>query len=182
MFRRRGFTPAQPASQRIQMQLAQAHRLMNEGHYWRAAKMVTDLGQTAFARGVPRAPYLYLQAGRAYLMAGDQVKGLGLTRMALHGLAQQQRWAEMDRVGKRVISELSDRGMTDASEGIRKWLEEKLAGVDTTQPKEEESIQRPILPTKCPSCGGSVDPQSVTWLDEVTVECLYCGSAIRAEN
>lgn len=182
MFRRRGFVPARPASQRVTMQLAQAHRLLNEGHYRRAAKIFTDLAQTAWNKGVPRAPYLYLQAGRAYLMAGDQVKGLALTRMALLGLAQQQRWPEMEHVGQRVVSELLDRGMTGASESIRQWLDEKLSGIDVTQLDEEKLIQHPTLPTKCPFCGGSVDPRNVTWLDEATVECLYCGSPIRAEN
>ena len=94
----------------------------------------------------------------------------------------QKRWLELTRVGNQVIAELKDRGFTEVSDSIQQWLDEKLAGVKSELPADEKVEKRPTLPTRCPSCGGSIDPQTVEWLDGVTVECLYCGSAVRAES
>ncbi|MBG0788315.1 MAG: hypothetical protein H0S79_24765 [Anaerolineaceae bacterium] len=93
-----------------------------------------------------------------------------------------KRWPALSRVGNQVVAELKDRGLSEASVSIREWLDEKLAGVKNELRTEEKVVERPTLPTKCPSCGGSIDPQMVEWLDGVTVECLYCGSAVRAES
>ena len=37
-----------------------------------------------------------------------------------------------------------------------------------------------VLPTKCPSCGAAVRSNEVKWLDDITAECNYCKSPIRA--
>jgi hypothetical protein len=36
------------------------------------------------------------------------------------------------------------------------------------------------LPTKCPSCGVAIRQHEVMWLDNVTAECQYCGTPIKA--
>jgi Zn finger protein HypA/HybF involved in hydrogenase expression len=51
-----------------------------------------------------------------------------------------------------------------------------VAGVGTSAEKP-----KPILPTNCPGCGGPIRSDEVEWADEVTAECPYCGSAVRAE-
>ena len=181
MFRRRPLGPGRRPAERAKALLAQAHRLFDEGQYQRAGKLFAELASGAKVRNLPRAPYLYLQAGRAYILAGD-LKGIGLAWTGLELFAWGEQWLVMDREGKRVVADLSEHGFTEASNNIQKWLDEKLAGVKDQSPVEEKPVERPTLPTKCPSCGGSIDPQAVDWLDGVTVECLYCGSAIRAEN
>ena len=44
----------------------------------------------------------------------------------------------------------------------------------------EESIAFPS--SHCPSCGASLRPDEVEWLDDVTAECAYCGSPVRETN
>ncbi len=181
MFRRRPIGPGRRPAERAAALLAQAHRLFDEGQYQRAGKLFEELASGAKVRNLPRAPFLYLQAGRAYILGGD-LKGIGLAWTGLELLTLGERWVEMEREGKRLVAELSEHGYTEASHNIQNWLDEKLAGVKDQTPGEEKPVVRPALPTKCPSCGSSIDPQVAIWLDGVTVECRYCGSAVRAEN
>ncbi len=182
MFRRRPIRPSRRPGDRARVLLNQAHRLFDEGQYLRAGKLFEELAQGALRRQLPRAPFLFLQAGKAYMYAGNEKYGIGLIKAGLKDLAMQKRWLELTRVGNQVTAELKDRGFTEVSDSIRQWLDEKLAGVKFEPPADEKVVARPILPTRCPSCGGSIDPQTVEWLDGVTVECLYCGSAVRAES
>ncbi|QRN83523.1 hypothetical protein JR338_01860 [Chloroflexota bacterium] len=182
MFRRRPIRPGRRPGDRAKVLLNQAHRLYDEGQYQRAAKLFEELAQGALRRQLPRAPFLFLQAGKAYIYAGNDKYGVVLIKAGLKDLAMHKRWLVLTRVGNQVTAELKDRGLTEASDSIRQWLDEKLAGLKTELPVEGKVVERPILPTKCPSCGGSIDPQMVEWLDGVTVECLYCGSAVRAES
>ena len=182
MFRRRPIGPGRRPVNRAKVLLMQAHRLFDEGQYLRSALLFEKLAQGALERKLPRAPFLFLQAGKAYVYAGQNDRGLAPTWAGLKELAAQNRWLELERLGNKTVAELSERGLSEASESIRKWLDEQLAGVKSQLPTGEKTSERPLLPTKCPSCGGRIDPQTVNWLDSVTVECLYCGSAVRAEN
>jgi hypothetical protein len=40
---------------------------------------------------------------------------------------------------------------------------------------------RPVLPTNCPGCGGPLHAGELEWTDDITAECSYCGSAVRAK-
>lgn len=182
MFRRRPIRPGRRPVNRAKIMLNQAHRLFDVGQYQQAAKLFEELAQGALRRQLPRAPFLFLQAGKAYIYAGNEEYGIILIKAGLKDLAMHKRWLELNRVGNQVTAELKGRGLTEASDSIQEWLDENLAGVKIELPVEEKVVERPTLPTKCPSCGGSIDPQTVEWLDGVTVECLYCGSAVRAES
>ncbi|KAF0107354.1 MAG: hypothetical protein FD146_1832 [Anaerolineaceae bacterium] len=54
---------------------------------------------------------------------------------------------------------------------------------------DEEEIDKPRstklsvhLPAKCPTCGTAVRPNEVKRLDDVTVECQYCGMPIKVHQ
>ncbi len=185
MFRRRplGRRPRRPIN-RTRFQLRQAHQMMEAGQYLQAAPIFEQLALGALRLQVPRAPFLFVEAGRAFFLGGAKDKGLGLLRRGLDLLAEAGRWAELARVGERVADELAEQGAEQDSAKLRAWLESVVPANGANQGQEQISDKgsRPVLPTHCPQCGGRVDPNTVTWLDGVTVECLYCGSAIRAEN
>jgi hypothetical protein len=164
--------------------LNQAHHLMNEGQYLRAANLFEELAQGAVRFKVPRAPFLFLQAGRGFLFGGQDSKGFVMIRRGLKMLADAGRWADLYRVGHRTAEELAEKGHQAESERLETWLEETLPekSEQVREIRSKVEPKRPKLPTHCPKCGGTVDSKAIIWMDEITAECLYCGSAIRAET
>ena len=185
MFRRRPIRrrPGRPGG-RAEMLLNQAHRLMSTGQFIDAGAIFERLARGAVQRGIPRAPFLFAQAGKAYLEGGEKPKGYTLVKHGLKLLAEAGRWGELYRLGHRTLAVLEEKGFTDEKEQLAAWLEEILPE-DSEQVmglKSQITAKHPILPTACPSCGGPVDPSIVSWRDEVTAECIFCGSMVRAET
>ncbi len=164
--------------------LNQAHRLMNEGQYLRAANLFEELARGAVRLKVPRAPFLLMQAGRGFLFGGENSKGFAMIRRGLKMLADAGRWGELYRVGHRAAEELAEKGFEDASARLEAWLEETLPEQSDRVREIKSRIEprRPVLPTNCPNCGGTVDSKAIIWMDDITAECLYCGGAIRSES
>lgn len=185
MFRRRpiGRRPRRPGGQGEAL-LNRAHRLMAAGDYLQAAVIFERLAQGAVRRGIPRAPFLFIQAGQAYLEGGEKPKGFTLVKHGLQLLADAGRWDELYKVGHRTLAALEEKGFSEEKVRLAAWLEtvlpEDSARVAALKPKM--AARHPVLPTQCPSCGGLVDPDAVNWRDDVTAECLFCGSMIRAET
>ncbi len=183
MFRRRPRRPGRPVSRAVN-RLNQAHHLMNEGHYLQAANIFVTLAEGAIRRRIPRAPFLFIQAGRAFLSGGKQAQGVKNIKRGLKLLADARRWGELYRVGNRLVDELNEKRLNEESNQLAEWLtavlpenSEQVANV-----KAEMKKRHPLLPTNCPQCGGIINSKEVTWIDDYTAECLFCGSAVRAEN
>jgi hypothetical protein len=158
--------------------------MMEAGQYLQAAAIFEELAHGALRLQVPRAPFLFIQAGRGFFLGGQKGQGLQLLQRGLGLLAESGRWTELARVGGRVVDELAELGADQESAEVKAWLESAMPeGFSPAKIAKTSSVRaHPVLPTHCPRCGGSVDPGTVTWLDDATAECLYCGSAIRAEN
>ena len=165
------------------MLLSQAHRLMAAGEFIEAGAIFERLARGAVEREIPRAPFLFVQAGKAYLEGGEKPKGFTLVKHGLKMLADTDRWGELYRVGHRTLVVLEEKGFTEESARLAAWLEEILP--ERSKLDIETGLQgktkHAILPKVCPSCGGPVDPDVVSWRDDVTAECLFCGSMVRAE-
>ena len=160
--------------------LQEANFAFDKGEYGRAGELFEKIAETAAARGGPRAPIFYLQAGRARILAGQISLGMPSLKRGLELLAQHGRFRRLHQTGTRLLSELNDRGLKKEASEIETWL--KNRNVVPSAPSLEtpdRPEKRPILPTHCPSCGAAVHPDEVEWLDEVTAECAYCGSPIR---
>ena len=56
--------------------LQEANFVFDKGEYGRAAELFERIAETASARGGPRAPLYYLQAGRARVFAGQTALGM----------------------------------------------------------------------------------------------------------
>jgi hypothetical protein len=153
---------------------------MEAGSYTEASLAFYDLARKAEDRFPERAPILYIEAGRAAILSGDNKKGIVHFRSALTLLGTQQRYRRLQNVGERIVAELRERGLNAEAEEV-----ESVIRNNAQAPAEKEasvSKKQAILLTHCPSCGAALRPNEVEWLDDVTAECDYCGSPVRAES
>jgi hypothetical protein len=180
MFRRRGQRMFRGMGKPdVPPMLQRANQLMAAGDYAGAAVAFTDLAQRAEDRFPQRAPFLFMEAGRAAILSGQTKIGVSHLRRGLTILASQGRFPRMQVFGQRAIEELKARGLNAEAEEITSLLNANLPkGISAEEPAP---AKKPILPTHCPSCGAAVRPNEVEWLDDVTAECDYCGSPVRGE-
>ncbi len=172
-----------PAGGRGQVnpRVAQAHSLMQQGKYPEAAAAFTQIAEFARARGGPRAPFFFIQAGRATILTGQLEEGMLKLREGLELLANAGRWSELHRVGQASVDQLTNQGHPEEANELGDWLSANLAGKVISQNVAGGGGKRPALPPKCPSCGATVNPKEVEWVDPITALCLYCGSPMRSE-
>jgi len=184
MFRRRG-NPMRRALRRgffgppeVPPALQRANTLMAQRNYSEAAAAFEELAAHADSRGGPRAPLFHLQAGRMYVFAGQGQAGVPHIKRGLEQFAATGRYGKVQHFGQLAVKELTARGLTAEAQAIDAYLKATLPKL----PQEESSVPEkpPVLPTHCPSCGAPVRSDEVDWIDEVTAECLYCGSPVRA--
>jgi hypothetical protein len=162
-------------------QLHRAHQLMESGHHADAAFIFERLARGAHDRGFLRhVPFLYLQAARANLLAGNPENGKSLLFESLNIFAAAQRWPALARTGQRVIEELRQLGYEPIAEEIDQWLAKTLP--ESLESYTEGQKLLPSLPIKCPFCGGVLRPGEIEMLDQITGECPYCGSAVRGDE
>jgi len=162
-------------SQEVPPILQEANFVFDKGEYGRAGELFERIAETAAARGGPRAPLFYLQAGRARILAGQTALGMSSLKRGLELFAQHEQFLRLQSSGARVVSELNQRGLRNEASEIATWLKTVLPSATSF----DLPAKRPTLPTHCPSCGAGVRADEVEWLDEVTAECAYCGSPIR---
>jgi hypothetical protein len=158
--------------------LQEANQMMSNGDYAGAAEAFAELAQGAENLFPRRAPLLHLEAGRAAVLGGDAKSGVVAIKRGLTLLASQGRLHRMRTLGQRAVDDLKSRGLTvEAAE-----IESLLGGSPPQElPAQPAPAKRPVLPTHCPSCGGTVRPDEIEWIDEVTAECDYCGSPLRGQ-
>jgi hypothetical protein len=187
MFRRRFLPPRfrrplHPAGQRALLRLQEAHRLLSEGNAAAAATIFEDLADQAAARAIPRAPQLCLQAGRAWILAGDLERGLGRLKLGLQMMARMGQTGRLPQVAGRVIAELRGRGLADQAAEVEEHVRALLPGLALPSRPSASVAPERRLPPKCPYCGGNVVPDSIEWADETSALCDYCGSVLQAEG
>ena len=179
MFRRRGQRMFRGGRQDVPPVLQRANQLMASGEYEEAASLFADLGQRAEDRFPHRAPFLFIEAGRAAILGGQIKTGIAHLRRGLTLFASQGRMHRMRMVGERAIDELQTRGLNAEADEIAALLGANTPAVDLVEKEAPVPMKKPVLPTHCPSCGAAVRPNEVEWLDEVTAECAYCGCPLR---
>lgn len=159
--------------------LQNAHRLMDAGQFGEASLAFYDLAKKAEERFPERAPFLYFEAGRAAILNNDNKKGVTHFRSGITLLATQQRYHRLRKAGARIVDELRERGLTAEAAEVESVLRNNEQA--SAEKEAPASQKRAILPTHCPSCGAAMRPDEVEWLDDLTAECDYCGSPVRAE-
>ena len=158
--------------------LRQAHRLMDMGQYAQAYPTLKRLADGAVERGMPgRAASLYVQAARARLEMGSAQDALLLARRAVQLFADTGQHERLGRIVPRMVETLEAKGYHIEAVSLKAETAALLG--DAGPPL---TVQRQgALPAKCPSCGGPVRGDEVDWIDDLSAECVYCGSTIRAE-
>ncbi len=159
--------------------LQRANQLMASEDYAGAAVAFKELAQRAENRLGPRAPFLFIQAGRAAILGGQTKTGVADLSHGLTLLASQGRFPRMRAFGQLAIEDLRARNLNAEADEIANLLKASLP--KGFQADNSAPAKKPVLPTHCPSCGAGVKPDEVEWLDDVTAECAYCGSPVRGE-
>jgi hypothetical protein len=163
--------------------LRRAHELMAVGNYTAAAEAFETLARAGEARQHPKTGQMYLQAGRARILAGQKPIGIAHLKQGLAVMQQMGLAGQLFNAGNRVVADLNAHGMTAEAQEISQWLHKNqpAAAAGTPQAAVPAPAKKPILPTHCPGCGGPVKSDDVDWLDEATAECNWCGSPLRGE-
>jgi hypothetical protein len=157
--------------------------MLAAGSYAEAASAFEQLARAAEARGGPRAPFFYMQAGRSQVMAGRIADGIAHFERGLGLFAMRGQQFKAVNTGARVVDELEARGLQREARQVADYLAELVPGFDADQTPAAKSAspQRPLLPTHCPGCGAPLRPDEVEWLDEATASCEYCGSPVHGQ-
>jgi hypothetical protein len=168
--------------------LVKANQLFSRGEYLKSAKIFEKLAEEVFSRGGPRAPQLFIQAGRAQLFAGQVDTGMVLVKKGLNQLFIEERWPQLRRLGRRAFAVLEELRYFEQAKELRSWLAESLPAKSEGEIEafselrtRAKSRQRPVLPVACPSCGGGVHSDEVEWVNEQKAECSFCGNLILTE-
>ena len=156
-----------------------ANQLMAATDYRGAASVFEDLARQAKDLDGRRTPFLFLRAGEARLMSGEYTKCMANFKYGLIQLADSQRYTQFYRMGTRIIQELNARKLEKEAQEINMLIHghtTAIAEMSTQQLPHEKTLP----PTHCPSCSGPLRADEVDWIDDLTAECPYCGSPVRA--
>jgi endogenous inhibitor of DNA gyrase (YacG/DUF329 family) len=157
--------------------------MAENGNYQGSAEVYEELARIAIARNGPRAPWLLLQAGRMRIQNRQVERGINHLQEALALFAARNQWQQVDVAGARIVSELRQKGFSAEANQVENLVKTRLPAGFIRQEAVKASLpSRRVLPVNCPGCGGPLHSNEVEWTDEITAECPFCGSAVRAED
>ncbi len=180
MFRRRVGRPLRRTNGSVPPALQRANALMASGQYVQAAVIFEQFAGAALGRNGPRAPWFFLRATQARLMANEVPAGMANLRQGLALFASRGQFQRLYRSGNRFAAILRAKDHVNETDEIEAYLKSALPAGFAPAGGGVAEKAKPVLPTTCPGCGGPVLSDEVEWVDEVTAECPYCGSAVRA--
>jgi hypothetical protein len=163
--------------------LRRANQMLSAGNYIEAASAYEQLARAADARGGPRAPLFYIQAGRCRVLSGQAGSSIEMLERGLGLFAVRGQMGKVSNVGMRIVNELKGRGLKKEAQQVTDYLKELVPGFGEgpTSPGTAASPQRHPLPTHCPGCGAPLRPDEVDWQEDNTAVCAYCGSPVHGE-
>lgn len=160
--------------------LRQANQWMANGNYAAAATAFEDLAQGTERRNGPRAPFFFLQAGRARMMLEQYDKSVAHFKHGLTLLIDSGRFTLLYRAGTRIVQELKDRGRDAEAREIAALVHGNTLAISESATQQLPS-EKLTLPMHCPSCGGPLRSDEADWIDDITAECPFCGSSVRVQ-
>ena len=166
--------------------LRQAQSFLQGGRQAEAAEIFEAVADEAANRGLPHVARLSVEAGAAWILAGQLERGLPLAERGLDLLREREAGTRLAILRDRVVAALRQTGHSAEATA----LEQKYSGspAEATalaqkyggSPAEPPHPTRIVLPATCPQCGGKVRPDEVEWIDPTTAVCDYCGSVLKA--
>jgi hypothetical protein len=165
-----------PMLQRI---LGEANQAFEAGDYSQAADRYTRLAQRAMIRGKARAGNWLIKAGQANTLSGKKESGMKQILQGMEILRTQGRQRDLGKYAWRTIDLFEKNGLKAEAKKISDWIQGTAPDVNITDInnsiRPDPSSARQKLPSKCPSCGAPVHPQTVDWVDNGQAACAYCG-------
>ncbi len=161
--------------------LAKANQMAGAGNPAGAAPLLAEVARELDAPHPRRAANLHAQAAHAYADANRPQLALEQARAALNMFIQYQMVARTPVFYANITRKFNNKGMTGAATAIQNEFGGKIGPLPApSQGQARPVVRRGVLPTNCPKCGGPVHGDSVSWVDNQTVECEYCGTLIRS--
>jgi hypothetical protein len=151
--------------------------MFDAGEYDPAAAEFRDLAKRGEAAGIPRSTQVHVLAGRAHLLAGRPEEGMQDLRRGIEAATHFGQLPRLASAAPRITSEMREHGFEKEAAAFSASLEAALKH-PLAAPMPAKHTHR--LPTKCPSCGGTIHPGEVEWVDERSIACDYCGSVVPA--
>ena len=162
--------------------LQRANQLMASGHYTEAVGLLEQFANGILACNGPRAPWFSLQAGQANILAGQVPQGVAHIHMRLSLFAARGQTQRRYHTGLRFVSEIKARGLTAEATQIEGYIKTTLPAGSLPELGTGMGKPKPALPTVYPGCGGLIRSDKVECADELTAECPYCASSVRAQG
>jgi len=178
--RQRSFGSLQALSETALKDVRRAHSLIERGDHENAAHLFERQARDAADHGIYLpAAHLYLQAGRAWLLAGGINISEPLFRQGLRILAEQTNPKRLKLSGDQLIADLFNLGQNHLAADLRGWLEQVpeiqpttlVSAVDDPQPRSR-------LRSQCPYCKAILRPADIEPRKVDRDACVYCGNLI----
>ncbi len=181
MFRRqRAFQP-NPLNPDQLADLLKANQLVARGKMLQAGAIFASLAYAMKTGNHPRrAANLYARAAHAYADGNDRQSAQAYSEAALSLFLQTQMYNRAATFYTRITGKMTAKGMNAAVAELKQKFGSRITDLPT-KPLAMPPLRRSLLPTTCPQCGAPLHTEDLTWVDENTVECDFCGSLIRSE-
>ncbi len=162
--------------------LAKANQMASAGNPAGAAQLFAELARELDTPRPRQAANLHARAAHAYADANRPQLALEQARAALNMFIQYQMVARTPVFYANITRKFTNKGMAGAATAIQNEFGGKVGSMpaQSQQGPARPIARRGVLPTNCPKCGGPVHSDSVSWVDNQTVECEYCGALIRS--
>jgi uncharacterized Zn-finger protein len=166
----------------LQRLLGEASQAFEAGDYAHAAERYTRLAERAVIRGKSRAGNWLIKAGQANVLAGNNTIGMQQVFRGLDNLKLQGRQRDLGKLAWRTLELFKEKGLVEEAQQVSDWIQGKAPEIKentfTSFQSGEKSTSRQRLPSKCPSCGAPVHPNTVDWVDNGQAACAYCSSLL----
>jgi hypothetical protein len=181
MFRRRRIFQANTLTTDQLAVLVRANQLMSEGKPLDAGPLFTNVADALKHSNHPRrAANLYTRAAHAFADGNNEQASLTCAREALVLFSQYEMAGRASAFFTNITNKMKAKGMKAAAEVLQReyggQIPEQPAGPQRGKPQVH-----PLMPTNCPKCGAPIHGEDATWVDDNTIECIYCGTLVRAE-
>lgn len=168
-------------SNRRLIRLRRAHQLYDDEKFAESGAVFEEIASQAENRNHPHSPQLFLQAGRANIMAGNGEKGIGLLVRGLRKMGELGRHRQLIAASARILWVVEVHVEIKQFTNLQHKIDQLLKEYNLDLRPQSPTLEQPKLPTKCPQCGGTVHPDEVEWHMNRTAECEYCGSILEAQ-
>ena len=185
--RRRPFRPIRRALMRppvnpvIIQAVSRANQLLANGNPDQAAEIYARLAQEGESRRRMRpAANAHAHAANAYVIAKNESAALTHARTALNQFIQLDMPDQSAAFYNNMTQSLRDNRLNGAADILHKEFGDRIKVAKTQS--NSQPTQRGRLPSKCPQCAAPARSDEVSWIDEYSAECAYCGGVIQTEE